>query len=343
MFPRPVHFIPPLHFCFPLLSLAPSNLQSHFYATERIPGVLTVAQIKQKVPRWPRLERVCPSEDSLATACSQLKLAVHPHDEDTFFYSISTDCGLFGVRLICVPALNKEQIMRRPPKPTPFTCLDQNPYILTIVTKSSNQVHTPPTLGLPSTLQHVVHRKIHDGRPPQPGHAYSATWESILVNTRWTRRYEFDISEAQRSERTTRRPPYDVDATKTVNKDGGLLAIGVTHAQRRRGHRQREGQMILTRGKAGDTETPGPSRAYKGQGDVKKKQMSNTQILALRGREVLSFAPNRPPLSAIKLLFTPCGRGYCVKPGRIGAARTAGDDGSYSEQGRSCSFYPEIF
>ncbi|KAJ7858913.1 hypothetical protein B0H14DRAFT_2577475 [Mycena olivaceomarginata] len=53
--------------------------------------------------------------------------------------------------------------------------------------------------------------------------------ESILVNTRWTRRSEFDISGVQRSERTTRRPPYDCGRDKNHKQGWGLLAIGVTH------------------------------------------------------------------------------------------------------------------
>jgi hypothetical protein len=89
-----------------------------------------------------------------------------------------------------------------------------------------------------------------------------------------------------------------VDAIKIVNEDG-VAAIGVTHdvltqtalyvfalaelirsaVQRRWGYRRRDGRRILARGEGGDTETPGPSRAYKGQGDVKKK-VSNTPIFA---------------------------------------------------------------
>ncbi|KAJ7858914.1 hypothetical protein B0H14DRAFT_3631930 [Mycena olivaceomarginata] len=42
-------------------------------------------------------------------------------------------------------------------------------------------------------------------------------------------------------------------------------------------------------------------------------------------------------------LVHPRVRGYCVKPGRIGAARTASDGGSYSERGRSCSFTLKYF
>ncbi|KAJ7700586.1 hypothetical protein B0H14DRAFT_3651153 [Mycena olivaceomarginata] len=170
--------------------------------------------------------------------------------------------------------------------------------------------------------------------------------ESILVNTRWTRRSEFDISGVQRSERTTRRPPYDCGRDKNHKQGWGLLAIGVTHGV----------LMALYVFALADFTFPSWFvLQFSGGEDTGSEKVEEFWLEAeqeiqkppdpharTKAKAMSQFVIDRPPLSAIELSFTRASEVLRKAwPHRRRAHRS--DGGSYSERGRSCSFTLKYF